>query len=387
MSGATRSIEIDIDVFCRVVDNFGDAAVAWRVSRILANEHGFAVRLFIDHLPTLAKLVPTINPDAPPWRVDGVEVLAIDAVTDKTGEVVLEAFGCGLPPRVRDALAGSKKGWINLEYLSAEPWVEGCHALPSPQGEGFPERYFFFPGFTPRTGGILREAALEERRLAFTADRINRETFWSDQGAPARAENEVRLFMFAYPSGWGGDFLATLAARATAPLHLILAEGVMQAQVDAFCGASAAGASRTTGQLTVSVIPFLAQSEFDQVLWASDLAIVRGEDSFVRAQLGAIPMLWDVYPQAAGAHLKKLEAFLDRYCAGWPHHLVATHRALSLALLHRDDTFIDHLLRWCDDRQELTLLAGEWTKSLQSLPELGLSVGQFARKLLECRPS
>ena len=38
------------DVFCRVVDNYGDAAVCWRLARQLADEHGARVRLWIDLL-------------------------------------------------------------------------------------------------------------------------------------------------------------------------------------------------------------------------------------------------------------------------------------------------------------------------------------------------
>ena len=54
------------------------------------------------------------------------------------------------------------------------------------------------------------------------------------------------------------------------------------------------------------------QSEFDRLLWASDAAVVRGEDSFVRAQLAGIPFLWSIYPTEDGAHFVKLDAWLGR---------------------------------------------------------------------------
>jgi hypothetical protein len=41
--------------------------------------------------------------------------------------------------------------------------------------------------------------------------------------------------------------------------------------------------------------------------------LVRGEDSFVRAQFAGKPFIWDIYPQDIDAHLKKLDAFLDVY--------------------------------------------------------------------------
>ncbi|MBY0444112.1 MAG: elongation factor P maturation arginine rhamnosyltransferase EarP, partial [Burkholderiales bacterium] len=36
------------DIFCRVIDNYGDIGVCWRLARQLSFEHGFAVRLMVD---------------------------------------------------------------------------------------------------------------------------------------------------------------------------------------------------------------------------------------------------------------------------------------------------------------------------------------------------
>jgi hypothetical protein len=41
------------DVHCRVIDNYGDAGVCWRLSRQLAAEHALDVTLWIDRLATL----------------------------------------------------------------------------------------------------------------------------------------------------------------------------------------------------------------------------------------------------------------------------------------------------------------------------------------------
>jgi hypothetical protein len=59
------------EIFCRVVDNFGDAGVCWRVARQLAREHGFAVRLWIDRVETLAAFEPRAAAGA---VVDGVRI-------------------------------------------------------------------------------------------------------------------------------------------------------------------------------------------------------------------------------------------------------------------------------------------------------------------------
>ena len=66
----------------------------------------------------------------------------------------------------------------------------------------------------------------------------------------------------------------------------------------------------------MSTLPFLAQPDFDHLLWCCDLNLVRGEDSWVRALWAGRPWLWQAYPQADEVHLDKLTAFLQR-CQRW----------------------------------------------------------------------
>ena len=96
----------------------------------------------------------------------------------------------------------------------------------------------------------------------------------------------------------------------------IVPEGVAAASSTLDSGQRAAvGAPYTRGASTLHAIPFVAQDAYDRLLWACDLNFVRGEDSFVRAQWAARPFVWHIYPQAEDAHLRKLDAFLDRYAA------------------------------------------------------------------------
>ena len=103
-------------------------------------------------------------------------------------DVVIEAFACGLPPRYIAAMADARKPplWIALEYLSAEPWVDTVHGLASPQPRLPLERYFWFPGFTHHTGGLIRERGLLDARAAFDANR-------PDNGA-------LEIVLFCYPN-------------------------------------------------------------------------------------------------------------------------------------------------------------------------------------------
>lgn len=269
------------DVFCKVVDNYGDAGVAWRLARQLSAEHGKRVRLWLGELEVLAKLLPGLDPACDSQRVDGVEIVRWRE--DETpfpvadvADVVLETFGCDPPWRYVLAMAGKqpRPRWINLEYLSAEEWVEGSHALPSPHPRLPLVKHYFFPGFTARTGGLLREAGLLERRDAFQA------------ALPKR--KRLRASVFAYPSAPLEELLR--AFDATVP------------PVEAWVPGLTA--------------PFVPQAEYDEVLWACDVNFVRGEDSFVRAQWAARPFVWHIYPQEQGAHWVKLSAFLGRYTEG-----------------------------------------------------------------------
>ena len=110
------------DIFCRVVDNYGDVAVSWRLARQVAGEHGKRVRLWLDDLTVLARLRPGIDPARDRFDLEGVEVRRFDSPAGEVADVVVETFGCDPPETyvLEMARREPKPRWINLEYLSAE---------------------------------------------------------------------------------------------------------------------------------------------------------------------------------------------------------------------------------------------------------------------------
>jgi uncharacterized repeat protein (TIGR03837 family) len=328
------------DVFCRVVDNYGDAAVCWRLAMQLAKEQGGQVRLFIDLPQTLQPLQPAIDPHSALQIVEGVTIrpLAAEAaslVYEEVADVVVEAFGCGLPEGYEQLLAqrhaqGKRSLWIILEYLSAEPWVASHHGLPSPHPRLPVERYFFFPGFTPDTGGLLREGNLLQRRDEFLSDPTSKDRFWEALGfaqgeVAARPHDPVTVSLFGYENP---AIPSLLQAWVDSPVPVVAAitSGRTRPQVMEFLGLAGNPDSLNAqtvrrGNLEARFIPFVSQPLYDQLLWSCDWNFVRGEDSFVRAQWAARPFTWHIYPQADQAHAVKLEAFLERYCARWPAEL------------------------------------------------------------------
>lgn len=310
------------DLFCRVVDNYGDIGVCWRLARQLADHHGEGgthVRLWVDDLESFARLCPAISPRLPMQAIGSIEVChwSSDVPNVDAADVVIEAFACELPPTYVAAMARRPRPpvWINLEYLSAEDWVEGCHLLPSPQPTTPLKKYFFFPGFTPGTGGLLRERNLKSTRLAF--DTAAEAAFWQSIGIPPRWNDELRVSLFCYQNPAVPEFLQSCAEGAT-PIHVLTSPGAATEQASGWLGRELViGGSGQVGALTIRAIPFLSQDDYDRLLWSCDANFVRGEDSFVRAQWARRPFVWQIYPQAEDAHFVKLDAFLARFLQGF----------------------------------------------------------------------
>lgn len=311
------------DIFCAVVDNYGDIGVCWRLARQLAAEHGLPVRLWVDELASLQKICPEIAPSLAIQFAHGVEVWqwGIPFVFDGPAGVVIEAFGCELPFSYVAAMAALpvKPVWINLEYLSAEKWVEGCHALTSPHPRLPLTKYFFFPGFSSATGGLLAEHGLLERRREFRDDPEQCRRFWRSIGLPEPLAGECRVSLFGYENTALPGLLQAWSESAF-PICCLVPEGPLAKGAAVWFGLRdmRPGASVQRGSLSVHVLPFVEQERYDELLWACDCNFVRGEDSFVRAQWAALPFVWHIYPQQEDAHWVKLRAFLDRYCAGLP---------------------------------------------------------------------
>ncbi|UTW08263.1 elongation factor P maturation arginine rhamnosyltransferase EarP [Pseudomonas benzenivorans] len=307
------------DIFCRVVDNYGDIGVTWRLARQLVAEHGQAVRLWVDEMAAFAQICPGADAEAVRQVREGVELRLWtgDWRSSEPGDVVIEAFGCDLPAAYVAAMAvrPTKVLWLNLEYLSAEDWVEGCHGLPSLQSNGL-QKFFFFPGFTAGSGGLLRERELLNECQAFQADAAARADFLAGLGV--RQSPGARLIsLFAYENAGLAGWLEALAADGS-PSHLLVPEGRILGDLQTWLGMErlVAGDVRQRGQLQIQVLPFIEQAQYDRLLWCCDFNAVRGEDSFLRAQWAGRPLLWHIYQQEQGAHWDKLEAFLALYTQG-----------------------------------------------------------------------
>jgi uncharacterized repeat protein (TIGR03837 family) len=366
------------DIFCKVVDNFGDIGVCWRLARQLAAEHQGRVRLWVDDLRAFHSLAPALNPAKPVQTLGLIEVCQWSDPFPATepAPVVIETFGCDVPESYVEAMARQSRPpvWINLEYLSAEAWVEGCHRLPSPHPRFPLTRYFFFPGFTQATGGVMIEKGLIEQRDAFRNSPKAVAGLLARLGVRPPRDGERLISLFCYPQAPVNRLLDILESGPTR-IRVLTFEGTPGARAVADRGMTS---GRQRGALSVDVLPFLSQDDYDRVLWTCDLNFVRGEDSFVRAQLAARPLVWQAYPQADEAHRIKIEAFLARYSIG----LDSAARSLA-GFWHAwnglapADGLAGNWKEMLTEFDRLMQKAQSWARALEANRDLARNLAQF----------
>ncbi len=299
------------DMFCRVIDNFGDAGIAWRLAQSFARENGWQVRLIIDDRKTLSAIVPEIIEQTSPQVLCGISIDAWEnALTEAPADIVIELFSCFLPEdyearihaRIEDDPSRTPVV-LALDYLTAESYAEESNGLQSPHPRYGYAKTFLFPGFSEKTCGIIREANLMQHVETFRKEN-RRADILTKLGADPR--HPLTLFFFAYPQSQVKT-LAQAFAQDQRALQIIVALGK--------------AGEILTSELTrlkadhVAVVhaPMVPQKDFDDVLLSCDAALVRGEDSTMRAQLMGTPLIWMLYPQEENTHWVKFSAFADLY--------------------------------------------------------------------------
>lgn len=311
------------DLFCRVIDNFGDAGICWRLAQALSSAPYHAtVRLWIDDLATLEKITQqhlrTTHTAA--CRKLSIHQWPSDEAAIKNHHwpnphpIIIETFGGGIPQGMRQQLTPNHL-WIMLDHLSAEDWVESFHGMPGHVGTKEPRKYFFYPGFTKHTGGLLRQPDLLSQIQYWQAQ--PRPVQWQQLASPLNLYPKKQqqllksqvFFIFQYPHAPIHQLLAFLSQQPTQTMLLFAADQQpLYQQAKAFLGAS----YNQQSSIRLHLLPFITQPLFDRLLWSCDFNFVRGEDSWVRALWAQKPFIWQPYPQSQSTHLYKLRAWLRR---------------------------------------------------------------------------
>ncbi|HSH54696.1 MAG TPA: elongation factor P maturation arginine rhamnosyltransferase EarP [Methylotenera sp.] len=305
------------DIFCKIVDNYGDIGICWRLSQQLANEHQLNIRLLIDDLEIASHIITNLDATKQQQTINGIEICTWDESSNECADVVIETFGCNLPEPYIQQMQAYKTLWINLEYLSAESWVSDFHAKPSQHPTLSLTKHYFFPGFADATGGLIREKDLIKQRDAFLNSKALQTKFWQKIEGPSKtdfAPDSIKISVFCYPQAQIESLLRTLQnSKKRINLYLPFNSVLTTFNTLLTDVKLNIGDIIQKNNLTVHILPFLSQDEYDRLLWACDLNFVRGEDSWIRAIWAGKPFVWQPYLQAEDTHIIKLNAFLDIY--------------------------------------------------------------------------
>lgn len=302
----------------------------------MAAEHPVKIRLIVDDFKVFKKIEPRLDENLLQQNILGVEILrwSDECLAQYYGvpaDAVIEAFACTLPDSAIEKMRSKNPVWIDFEYLSAEGWIEDCHARPSPHPSAGLDKTLFFPGFTKATGGLIRERDLIVQRDIFQSDSAAQNSWRSAHGLPAKVDGQIDVSLFCYPD---------TPVQAVQNVRVFVPEGL---------------APELSGP-QIYRFPFLTSGDYDRLLWACDLNFVRGEDSWIRAIWAGKPFIWQVYRQDDGAHLVKLHAFLSRYVKG-----LTNPSAEALADFHT---------MWNEEGREGKTAAQRWNGLLPLLPQL-----------------
>ena len=372
-------------IYCTVIDNFGDVGVCWRLARQLADEYDLNITLWIDDLVSFHKLAPNLDPNLTQQSLDKITICVwhhderdtLSQTHQIPLDLIIEGFGCRLPDFVLQNMAqqakiGTAPLWINLEYLSAESWAVDCHLMPSIHPQTGLIQYFWFPSFSEYGGGLLREVDLIKKRDQFQNNIQAQIEFWTSLKITDTHLFERKVSLFSYENEAIHHLLTTLANDNQTTL-LVVPESKALADFSELSGQTLIQGDRITKKsLTIVVLPFLNHDDYDRLLWACDLNFVRGEDSVIRAQWAGKPLIWHIYPQEEGAHLIKLQAFIDSVSnihtnLSWQHMMLAWNRP-------NDDapwsTALKNLAEW-------QVMAREWQAYLFVQQSLTTKLMQF----------
>lgn len=344
-----------IHIFCDVIDNFGDAGFCLRLSRDLCKFYN--VTLFCNNLTVLKKI--TNKED-----LSSSSKLQIYSWPNSNNyyhspNIVIEAFSCRVPSCLIDEYKKNNPLIIELEYLTAESFADDCHGLAS-FSDGLP-RYFFFPGFTHKTGGLIFEKDFIE---------------YANKSSICNSSSTKILTLFSYHEANHYALIKALS-NSKFKFEINLFEGLQLEAINKLLSTNLnIGDNLKLDNINFKVIPMVSQKEYDKMLISSDLNLVRGEDSIVRAMFSGKPFLWNIYPQEENAHKLKLEALFSRMkeCL---EEIDLIEQIKDINLSYNNYGSALEKINFDEIYTSWTLLNKKWSAYLQSLGSLTDNLHKF----------
>ena len=299
---------MQITILCKVVDNFGDIGVVYRLAKQLKKiKPENQINLVVDDLLSFQKICSSVQCDVPFQEVESLNVYnwnasdfchkAFSADDGALMPVILECFQCGRPDWMERILFEEKLQRtvqiIMIDYLTAEKYAEDFHCLQSLTRSAKVQKVNFMPGFTEKTGGLVIDDAWSEVPV------------WNSEG-PA--------LVFTYENDWG-ELAAALADYCIFNGRKVLvAQGRgKESFMQSFAKVVSCPSTNSETAITfIEELPYLNQTEWDEMMKSCSALVIRGEESMSRACLSGIPFIWHAYPQSDEYQLVKVRALLER---------------------------------------------------------------------------
>lgn len=310
-----KCFSMEITVLCKVVDNFGDIGVVFRLCRALSElKKNLEIRLVVSNLDSFAKISKGIDSTKTFQEFRGWKVfdwndnaLCKKEFSKNPPEFILECFQCGRPEWLEELLFSPQFNLnvqiVNVEYLTAESWADDFHLLKSGTRSAKIKKINFMPGFTKKTGGLILDknfmCCLSEKKFALNLVKQNLDKKILSEDF----SDSFKILIFSYPKNF--DFLASAIKEFSFLKKIIVF-------VASGAGADSAKISLKKFKVDFICLPFMQQEVWDAFLSLMDFSFVRGEDSFSRCCLFGNPFIWNIYPQEEEFHIVKLNAFLQK---------------------------------------------------------------------------
>ncbi|WP_285162603.1 elongation factor P maturation arginine rhamnosyltransferase EarP [Shewanella goraebulensis] len=394
------------DIFCVVVDNYGDIGVTWRLAKQLAAEYQIDINLWVDDLNSFSHILPELDKSVAQQRFHDVNIFKWNQPLDISydpGALLIEAFACELPSQVISLIGAlhqkhkAKESiikppvWLNLEYLSAEDWVDGCHGLPSMQASGI-KKHFYFPGFTSKSGGLICESTLFKLRDEWQSNTNNKVALFKKLGLTGITAKDFVISVFSYETTaltalckhWiQCNSITNKTSPVSKRIHALFPMGKSLSSIldllNVPLQAIKPGQQFCLGNLVIHILPMTDQTQFDRLLWSCDFNIVRGEDSFLRAQWAAKPFIWHIYPQEDDYHLVKLQAFVNIYSLKLENDVANTWSKTNFAFNQQDSNVVEHWQQLISAQSTLEQHAKHWPIDAKKDADLASRLVEFVK--------
>ena len=367
------------DIFCRIVDNFGDIGVCWRLAQQLASEHKLNIRLFIDDLAVAQKIITALNVSLEKQTVNQIEIYTWQSANQiAAADIALETFSCELPVAYLKSMSENSI-WINLEYLSAESWVADFHARSSNNTQ--PLRHFYFPGFTEATGGLIREANIVQENQSIANNKVLQKAFL--ESIHVSYNDAFKVSLFCYPHAPIHSLLSTMAAS-NRRIDCYVPNSSILANIANYFNLHdtpiQVGTKLSSHNLHLHVLPFLNQTDYDKLLASCNLNFVRGEDSWIRAIWASKPFIWQPYLQSEDTHITKLNAFIDLFYRDAEKSLKDAVRGIHASWVNGNITTLTWQ-NYLNQHERISQFTSEQASHLATQSDLATKLVTFLQKV------